>query len=423
MLGFFVDVEHRYPQLAHLRLLGEHVYVVSDPALIVDAFVNHGREAMKGRSLQGAKAILGNGLLTSEGEAHLRQRRLVQPAFHRDRIAAYSQDMVGLALAHEAGWSDGARVDMARDMSALTLAIVGRTLFGADLTGDAKDVGAALDEVLNGAGARLILGPRLLSVPTPGRRRTLESAARLEVMVGRLIDEHRAAGDTGDMMSMLIAAQEDGVGMTDAQVRDEAMTLVLAGHETTAMTLSWTWLLLSRHPERAEWLHEELDRVLGGRPPTMADLVALPRARAVVAESIRRYPPAWAMGRRMLADVEVGGWTLPAGALIIASQFALHRSPRWWESSRAFLPERWLSADGTYAEDAPGQPRGAWFPFGWGNRNCIGESFAWTEAVLVLATLAQRWQPQAVAEREVLPRPAITLRPGGGLPMVLSRRR
>lgn len=334
--------------------------MVSDPALVVDAFVNHGREAMKGRSLQGAKAILGNGLLTSEGETHLRQRRLVQPAFHRDRIASYSLDMVGLALAHEAGWSDGAPVVMAREMSALTLAIVGRTLFGADLT--------------------------------------------------------------GDMMSMLIAAQEDGIGMTDAQVRDEAMTLVLAGHETTAMTLSWTWLLLSRHPQQAEWLHAELDRVLGGRPPTMADVAALPRTRAAVAESIRRYPPAWAMGRRMLADVEVGGWTLPAGALVIASQFALHRSPRWWASSRAFVPERWLSADGTFADDAPGQPRGAWFPFGWGKRNCIGESFAWTEAVLVLGTLAQRWRPPAVADREVTPKPAITLRPVGGLPMILRRR-
>lgn len=420
--GFMVELERTYPVMAHLRLLGEHAYVLTDPQAIVDVFVTHGRQTMKGRGLQGAKAVLGNGLLTSEGDVHLRNRRLVQPAFHRDRIAAYAIDMVSLTEAHEETWRDGETVDMQQNMAALTLAIVGRTLFGADLRGDASEVGEALEALLSGMGARLLLGPTVLRIPTPARRRALEASARMDVMVQRIIDEHRVMGDNGDMLSMLLAAQEEGMGLDDAQVRDEAMTLVMAGHETTAMTLTWTWMLLSRHPERTAWLHEELDRELGGRPPSMADLERLPRTRAVIAEAIRLYPPAWVQGRRTLADLEVAGWLIPEGALVLASQFAMHRSTRWWETPLAFRPQRWIDGSGDFSEDAPGQPRGAWFPFGWGNRRCIGEQFAWTEATLVMATLAQRWAPQLVPGTDIQPMPAVTLRTRDGMPMVLRRR-
>ena len=419
---FMVEIERDYPTLAHMRLLGEHTYVLTSPEAIVDVFIGHGRETMKGRGLQGTKAVLGNGLLTSEGDVHLRNRRLVQPAFHRDRIAGYSRDMVDLTLAHEASWADGQRVDMQVDMSALTLTIVGRTLFGSDLAGDAQEIGEALAGLLEGMGRYLVLGPQVLRIPTPSRKRALTSFARIDQIVDRIIDEHRALGDTGDMLSMLIAAEEDGSGFTDDQVRDEAMTLILAGHETTAMTLTWTWMLLAQHPAMAEWLHEELDTVLNGRAPTVDDMGALPRTRAVVAEAIRLYPPAWIQGRRMLTDVEVGGWTIPAGAITLISQFAMHRSPRWWDSSLSFLPERWLDDTGAFSEDAPGQPRGAWFPFGWGNRKCIGEQFAWTEATLVLATLAQRWRPELVPGSDITVMPAVTLRSGNGMPMVLRRR-
>lgn len=419
---FFVRIERDHYPIAHVKILGEHTYVISDPEMIVEIFIGHGRDTMKGRGLQGAKALLGNGLLTSEGDVHLRQRRLVQPAFHKDRIAAYSVEMTALTEQHEKSWVDGEEVDMSMSMSALTLAIVGRTLFGADLTGDAKDVGLALDNVLKNMAGRLVMGPTLLRIPSPGRNRALASSAQLDAVVQRMIDEHRAAGDTGDMLSMLIASQEDGVGMTDAQVRDEAMTLVLAGHETTAMTMSWTWMLLSQNPAKAAWLHEELDSVLGGRTPTMDDLPHLPRTRAVIAESIRLYPPAWIQGRRLLTDLEIGGWTLPAGATTLISQYAMHRSPRWWASSLTYLPERWLTAEGTFSEEAPGQPRGAWFPFGWGNRKCIGEGFAWTEASLLLATLAQRWQPQLIPGRPITPQAAVTLRQRNGMPMILRKR-
>jgi cytochrome P450 len=418
---FMVELERTYPVMAHMRLMGEHAYALTDPQAIVDVFVEHGRNTMKGRGLQGAKAVLGNGLLTSEGEVHLRNRRLVQPAFHRDRITAYAVDMVALSEEHARTWHDGRALDMQTDMSALTLSIVGRTLFGADLRGDAREVGEALEALLSGMGTRLLLGPQVLRIPSPARRRALEASSRMDAMVQRIVDEHRALGDNGDMLSMLLTAQEDGRGFTDAQVRDEAMTLVMAGHETTAMTLTWTWMLLAQHPARAEWLHEELDSVLSGRPPSMADMTDLPRTRAVIAEAIRLYPPAWIQGRRLLTDVEVDGWTLPAGALTFASQFALHRSPRWWTAPLSFRPERWI-IDGTFSEDAPGQPRGAWFPFGWGNRRCIGDQFAWTEATLVLATLAQQWTPRLVAGADIRPMPAVTLRTRAGMPMILRAR-
>ena len=419
---FMVELERTYPVMAHMRLLGEHAYVLTDPSAIVTVFLDHGRRTMKGRGLQGAKAVLGNGLLTSEGEVHLRNRRLVQPAFHRDRIAAYATDIVALTENHRGSWIDGNVVDMQAEMAAITLAIVGRTLFGADLRGDARDVGDALEALLSGMGTRLLLGPQVLRIPTPARRRALEASARMDILIQRIIDEHRAAGDNGDMLSMLLAAQEEGVGLDDSQVRDEAMTLVMAGHETTAMTLTWTWMLLAQHPERAEWLHEELDRVLAGRPPTFEDMGDLPRTRAVVAEAIRLYPPAWIQGRRMLEDVEVAGWTIPAGALTLASQFALHRSARWWEAPLAFRPQRWIDTDGSFGEDVPGQPRGAWFPFGWGNRRCIGEQFAWTEATLVLAALAQQWSPRLAPGADLEPMPAVTLRTRAGMPMTLRRR-
>jgi cytochrome P450 len=416
------ELEREYTPLAHMRLIGEHAYALTDPQVIVEVFIEHGRQTMKGRGLQGAKAVLGNGLLTSEGDVHLRNRRLVQPAFHRDRIAGYATEMTVLTEAHGRAWREGETLDMQQSMAALTLAIVGRTLFGVDLRGDASEVGDALEALLSGMGARLLLGPQALRIPTPARRRALEASARMDAMVQRIIDEHRALGDNGDMLSMLLVAQEEGVGLDDTQVRDEAMTLVMAGHETTAMTLTWTWLLLSQHPERAEWLHEELDAVLGGRTPDMADVGRLPRTRAVIAEAIRLYPPAWIQGRRLLADVEVAGWTLPEGALVLASQFAMHRSPRWWQSSLAFRPQRWIDDNGAFSEDAPGQPRGAWFPFGWGNRRCIGEQFAWTEASLVLATLAQQWSPQLLPGADIQPMPAVTLRTRDGMPMLLRRR-
>ena len=422
VLGFLDDLAVEHPRLAHIRLLSEHLYVLTHPDTIVEVMHAHGRNTMKGRGLQAAKAVLGNGLLTSEGEVHLRQRRLVQPAFHRDRLPGYAQQMVAAAVRRSDQWREGDTLDMSDAMGELTFDIVGRTLFGSDLRGDAADVGAALDEVLGGLGQRLILGPAILRIPTPGRRAALEASATLDAVVQRMIDQHRTQGDDADILGMLIAAQEDGAGMSDEQVRDEVMTLVLAGHETTANTLSWTWLLLARHTRVREWLDEELDDVLAGREPAFDDYPRLHRTRAVIAESLRLYPPAWVMGRRLLDDVDLDGWLVPRGATTLASPWITHRDPRWWRQARTFHPGRWLTAAGEFDESAPGQPRGAWFSFGWGNRRCIGEAFAWMEATLVLATLTQRWQSDLVPGHAITPTPAVTLRPEPGIPMTLHRR-
>ena len=419
---FFLDLERDYQPLAHTRLAGQHLYILNDPEAIVDVLLTHSRSTMKGRGLQAAKALLGNGLLTSEGDDHMRQRRLVQPAFHRERIAGYSLDMVRRAAQHSSSWREGQQVEIVQDMSALTLAIVGDTLFRVDLAGEAAEVGEALSGVLEGAGGRLLLGPAAMRVPTPGRRRALESSARLEAVVARLIDEHRHSGDTGDILSMLVAAQDDGTGMSDEQVRDEVMTLMLAGHETTAMTLSWTWLLLAGNPTVAAWWREELDALFADRDPAMTDIATMPRTQAIVAESMRLFPPAGVMGRRLLADLEVGGYTLPSGAIVLASMLSMHRSERWWGNPHQFVPARWMRADGSFDEAAPGQPKGAWFGFGFGNRRCIGEQFAWSEAMLVMATLGRAWTLERTSESPVGLRPNITLRPTGDTRMVLRRR-
>ena len=432
----FEAVARAHGPVAHYVLAGEHVYLVSDPDVVVDVFLTHARDVMKGRGLQAARPLLGNGLLTSEGEFHLRQRRLAQPAFHRGRIESYAAQMVAETRRHETGWADGAEVDMVEEMTSLTLAIVGRTLFGTDLTGDARTFADTLAELLSGFGQLSALGSERLVRTLPKGRRLLSRVEDLDVVVQRIIEEHRADVAAGegrdDLLTWMIRARDDesaaefGTSMTDEQLRDEVMTLVLAGHETTAMALSWAWWLLSAHPAVTDRLHEELVGVLGDgdarRAPAYADLPALPWTHAVVAETIRLYPPAWIMGRRTLTDLRFGGWDVPSGSIVLGSPWILHRDPALWDRATSFVPERWLDADGRYDESAPGVARGAWIPFGFGNRRCIGEQFAWTEAVLVLAALAGRWRPALVPGSVVDTQAAVTLRPKHGLPMTLHER-
>ncbi len=423
--------------VAHFRMAGDDVYLLSDPDLITDVFLTHARDVMKGRGLQATRPLLGNGLLTSEGEFHLRQRRLAQPGFHRQRIEAYAAQMVSEAERHSAAWSDGRQVEMVDEMTSLTFAIVGRTLFDSDLTGDAKTFGDTLEELMAGFGQLSALGNERIVRALPQGRRLLAKVDDLDAVVQRMISEHRADLARGverpDLLTWMIEAHDAegaeryGETMTDEQLRDEVMTMVLAGHETTAMALSWTWWLLSSNPAAYDRLVAELDAVLadpagGTRAPGFADLPALPFTRAVVAETIRLYPPAWIMGRRTLTDLRVGGWDVPSGSIVLGCPWIMHRDPRFWDRSTSFVPERWLDADGAYDESAPGQPRGAWIPFGFGNRRCIGEQFAWTEAVLLVATLASRWRPELVPGSPVAMQAAITLRPKHGLPMTLHAR-
>lgn len=420
----FFEMPREYPRLAYLRMLTENTYVLTHPETITVAFHTHGKDTVKSRALQVTRPVLGDGLLTSEGEHHLRQRRLIQPAFHKQRIARYAEQMVELSQAHQRGWSDGKIIDVVPDMSALTLAVVGRALFGSDLSGDAGDVGRSLEEVLSRFQRRLLPGAlKMAQWPLPWNKPVNRANDQLDALVQRLIAEHRAGqGDPDDLLNMMIAAQEDGFAMDDAQLRDEATTLVLAGHETTAMLLSWTWLSLANNPQVEATLHAELDAVIGAEPLTMADMARLPYTQAVIAESLRQHPPAWVISRRLLTDIEIDGWAVPKGSTVMASDYAMHNDPRFWSQPSHFRPERWLTDEGKYSESAPGVPRGAWFPFGFGNRRCIGDQFALVEATLLLADLARRWKLEQVPGNRVIPRAAVTLRPGGVYRMKLVAR-
>ena len=379
---------------------------------------------MKGHVLQRAKLLLGEGLLTSEGDFHLRQRRLVQPAFHRQRIAAYAREMVNRAWITGDRWRDNQTVEMDHEMMALTLAIVARTLFDADVDAEADEIGGALTEVLRLFQTVFIPGMQLFDrLPLPHTRRFARARGRLDATIYRLIAERRAerAGGTerGDLLSMMLTAQDaegDGGSMTDEQLRDEAMTLFLAGHETTSNALTWTWYLLSQHPAVEARLHDEIDHVLGDRRATVDDLASLPYTRMVLSESMRLYPPAYAIGRRALEDYEVGGLVVPRGSLVVVSPLVTHRDARWFPEPERFDPERWTpDAQAT-------RPKFSYFPFGGGTRMCIGDQFAWTEGTLLLATLAQRWRAELAVGQRVAMRPMITLRPKYGMRMIVRRR-
>ncbi len=417
----FASVAAEHPRIAHTRLLREHLYFVNHPDTVRELFVENGRFTVKGRALQRSRQLLGDGLLTSEGELWRRQRRLVQPAFHQAAVDRYAVEMVACACEHAAArWHDGAAVELDREMAALTLAVVGRTLFGSDLRGDAGDIAASMQDMVAQFQRRVLPGSEVLDLlPLPANRRGLDAMDRLDAVVLRLIDEHRAAGRDApdDVLAVLLSS-----GMSDRQVRDEVMTLVLAGHETTANALTWSWFLLSRDDPARERMTAEIDAVVGARDPVAADYARLHRTRAVLAESLRLYPPAWSLGRRLRADVVIDGWTLPAGSLVVGSQWVLHRDPRFWPDAELFRPGRWLDADGRFDETAPGQPRGAWFPFGLGQRVCVGEPFAWMEGVLLLATIARRWSVAIDPGYAGTVQPAVTLRPRDHLPAVLRTR-
>jgi cytochrome P450 len=404
---------------AHLTIGRRHLFLFRHPDLVRDVLVTQGRHFARGRGLQRARLLLGDGLLTSEGEFHRRQRRLAQPAFHRQRIAGYARVMAAYAARTRDAWRDGVPIDAHAEMMRLTLAIAGKTLFDADVEGgEAAAIGEAMVEAMALFEIAVLPYTELLErLPLPWVRRFEGARARLDATVYRIIAERRASGaDRGDLLSMLLAARDeegDGTGMTDAQLRDEVLTLLLAGHETTASALAFSLWLLATHPAAQARLRAEAAAVSsGGALPTMDDVARLPFARAVLAETMRLHPPAWILGHQATADVEVGPWRVPAGSLCLMPQLLVHRDPRWWPAPDEFRPERWL-------EDDPARPRHAYFPFGGGARQCIGEQFAWTEGVLVLATLLGRWRIEpAPGAPPVRPRHGFTLRPAGEVRVV-----
>ncbi len=419
-LEFFTDVARRYGDIASYHIAGEQLFLVNDPQLIKDILVTHHKNFTKSRGLERTKRLLGNGLLTSEGAVHLRQRRLMQPAFHRDRIAAYGRTMVEYADRMRTAWIDGATLDVAREMNRLTLSIVGKTLFDANVESQAAEVGEALTGVIESFWMMMLPFADLLErLPVPKLRRARIARARLDRIIYGMIAERRASGrDHGDLLSMLLAAQdEDDHGMmTDSQVRDQAMTIFLAGHETTANALMWTWYLLSGAPEVTSTLHDEVDRVLQGRLPTMADIGSLPYIERVVTESMRLYPPAWLIGRRAIADYPVGPYVAAARSILIMSPYIIQRDARYYAEPERFNPDRWTP------EFKASLPKFAYFPFGGGPRQCIGETFAWMELILIVATIAQRWDLRLVPGHPVELQPLITLRAKHGMRMTVTRR-
>ena len=418
-LAFLPRLAREYGDVAHLRFGRQDLFLVSHPDQIRDILVTHSRQFKKGKGLEGAKRLLGEGLLTSEGEFHLRQRRLASPAFHRERVAGYADIMVESAEQLSARWIRGSEVDMAREMSRLTLTIVGRTLFGSEVEGEAEEIGEAIASTLTmfnhvflpfaDVMDRLPFGPGL---------RFRKARERLDRTIYRMINEHRAAGrDRGDLLSMLILArdeQDHGARMTDEQIRDEAITIFLAGHETTALALTWTWYLLSQHPAVEARMQRELALVLGTRRATMADWPRLPYTEMILAESMRLFPPVWILGRRALTDYQLGEYVIPRGAIMLTSQWVVNHDERWYPDPFRFDPERWTS------EARTSRPKFSYFPFGGGPRICVGETFAWVEAGLVLATLARQWRPRLLPGQEIVPRPSITLRPRNGVRMILE---
>ena len=410
-----------YGDLPYFRLASFNVYLLNHPELVREVLVTQQANFIKSRALQRARILLGEGLLTSEGDFHKRQRRLVQPAFHRERLAAYAAVMSDYAARVRDRWTDGSTLDVSAEMMHLTLAVVGKTLFSADVESEATEIGDALTTVLKMF--RLLMLPfseYLEKLPLPSMRRFDKARTRLDTTIYGLIHERRKSGhDAGDLLSMLLLAQDeegDGGGMTDQQVRDEALTLFLAGHETTANALTWTWYLLSQNTECERRLHQEVDAVLNGRAATVADLPALRYTEKVFSEAMRLYPPAWAIGRMAIGPFELRGTKIATGSILIASPYVTQRDPRWFSDPERFDPERWT------AELRDSRPKFSYFPFGGGARVCIGERFAWMEGVLVLATLAQKWKLRLASGQKVETLPLITLRTKYGMRMIVERR-
>ncbi len=421
-IGVLSDLHRRHGDLVHFRLGPQHVYVVLRADLIRAVLVTHQKSFKKGPGFEAARIVLGDGLLTSEGDFHLRQRRMLQPAFHRRTVAGYAGIMVEEAARVGAAWDDGGERDVAADMSGLALRVVSRALFGAELDEDALAISRDVAEVGEFFDYLTIaLLPLLLRTPLPRVRRFRAGIDHLQRETARVIAGRRdaPADGNGDLLSILLAARDvegDGTGMSDDQIRDEAVTLITAGHETTANGLTWTWYLLARHPAVEARFHAELAAALGGRAPGADDFASLPYTEALLLEAMRLYPPAWGIERRAVCDQEIGGYVIPAGAAVLMPTFVTNRDPRLFPDPLRFDPERFLG------ESAAARPDWAYPLFGAGTRKCIGVGFAMLEAVLVLAELGQRFRLRLDPGRTVEPQARVSLRPRGGLWMRAQRR-
>ncbi len=419
-LQFIEKLCREYGDVVSARFLNFPVYIVAHPEGVKHVLQENHRNYTKSQDYAILARLLGQGLVTSEGSLWLRQRRLMQPMFHRQKIATFGAMMTDCTLGMLDRWSGIAGrhepIDVTSEMMRLTLEIVGRALLTMDLTSQADTIGRAMT-IANERFGQFDIGMMIPWLPTRKNFRFRKAVDELRRIVLDIIANRRRENrDYGDLLSMLLAARDEETGekMSDEQLRDEVLTLILAGHETTANALSWTWYLLSQHREAERKLHAELDEVLAGRPPAMADLVNLNYTGMVIDEAMRIYPPVWAIGRAAIEDDEIMGYRIPRGSNVMLSQWMTHRHPKFWEDPERFEPERFS------AEGAAGRPRYAYFPFSGGPRQCIGNVFALTEAQLVLATIAQNYRLRLVPDHPIELQPLITLRPRHGVKMTLE---
>jgi cytochrome P450 len=417
----FQSLTDRYGDIAHYKVGRKHIIFINNPEHIREILTVQHAKFVKERTQQKAKVLLGEGMITSNGAAHRKQRQVAQPAFHRQQVPKYAEVIVRRAATLRDSWLDGETRDIYRDMMHLTLGTVGETLFSTELGREVEELNAGVSEIMDVYHAIVLLpGVKyLMRIPFTPLSKFVKARARLDTTVTRMIAEHRRRGiadDSVDLLDLILASQEQ-MGWSEKDLRDQVVSVFLAGYETMAIALSWSWYLLSQNLAEGQKMYDEVDVVLSGRLPTFDDLPKLKYTEMVLAESMRLYPPAWAMGRLALEDFELGPYRLPKGTTILMSQFVTHRDARYFHDPLRFDPERHAP------EGRARRPRFAYFPFGMGPRQCIGEAFAWMEGVLVLATLAQRWKMNLVPGHRVEPQPLFTLRPKYGIKMELADRR
>jgi cytochrome P450 len=419
----FEHLVQTYGPVAHYRIGPEDIVFINDPELIREVLIVQNDNFVKERTVQRSKMLLGDGMITAEGEKHWSQRRIAQPAFHRRRITTYGETMVREALKTRERWSGSTEIDVSQHMMALTLEIVSQTLFGVKLGSEVREIVTAINQIMDLYHFLVVLpaAEMLVNFPIPQMRRFRRARARLDAVVQRILENRlNALGQRDDLLSMML----EGAGVSKvteltteiaSTLRDQVITMFLAGYETVANAMTWTWYLLSQNPDAEARMHGEIEAVLGGREATVEDVPQLKYVEMVMAESMRLYPPAWAMGRKALNDFELGPYFLPRGTTMLMSQWIAHRNPDYFPHPLRFDPER-------FRPEAPARPKFSYFPFGAGPRQCIGESFAWMEGVLILATISQRWRLRLVPGHRVKTQPLITLRSKYGMRMTLQLR-
>ena len=453
-INTLLKIAREYGDISYFRLGREHVYLINNPDYIEKVLIYDHRNFKKGKRLQSAKTVLGEGLVTSEGDFHNRQKRLIQPIFHPKQIMMYGSIMADYAARMRDGWKDGSTVDLSQEMMHLTLSIICKSVLNYDVESEAQLVGKALTTVRNySKRLQSPIGHVLDKIPIlPAPKRAHEAKKELDSLVYGLISDRRQQGESNsdkrydDLLTKLLEAQDSDASqvrpsnatststamsiptdgkMTDKQVRDEVMTIFIAGHETTANALTWTFYLLSQYPDVEKKLLSEINSVLvsnvgnngESKIPSSEDIPKLQYTEKVLRESMRIYPPVWTMGRHVENDYSVGDYTVPAGSSILMSQYVMHHDSKYYDNPEKFNPDRWTEEFKTHL------PRFSYFPFGGGIRGCIGEPFAWMEGVLIIATIAQKWTMRLVPGQRIKLDPAITLRPKYGIKMKLIQRR